>query len=192
MKLEKQYYNSMEFLSSEFLYSALLCQKCFQYSLIQVAWDGAPTELHRQHNKDTGRPHSNHHLRKRILKVCVTGEVEVEKEEVGFSHFHSRLADVFLRERESGAVQARSFHYHSEKALHETLPGKQGKAVFIIFLPYHCQNMLYFTFPRSFTFCTSQMFWFPYSLLFNFIFGILYLSQSICRKKYSQKFRILV
>lgn len=62
------------------------------------------------------------------------------REEVGFSHFHPRLADVFLRE--SGAVQARSFHYQSEKALHETLPGKRGRLL-IIFLLGYCQNALF-------------------------------------------------
>lgn len=45
----------------------------------------------------------------------------------GVSHFHPCLADVggfFVRK--SGAVQARTFHYHTKNALHETLPGSIG------------------------------------------------------------------
>lgn len=95
--------------------------------------------LSRSHTPQNTRTHSpgNAEKLRRTQKSTLTptpiilGEKEYWKcalrnsrEEVGFSHFHPRLADVFLRE--SGAVQARSFHYHSEKALHETLPGKRG------------------------------------------------------------------
>lgn len=65
---------------------------------------------------------------RRILKVCFT-KLRRGGRIFSFSPLSGRC--VFQRERErergSGAVQARSFHYHSEKALHETLPGKQGR-----------------------------------------------------------------
>lgn len=48
--------------------------------------------------------------------------------------------------RESGAVQARSFHYHSEKRTPWNSPREARKAAFIIFFFHYCQNMLYFTF----------------------------------------------
>lgn len=147
----------MGFLSTEFLYSTLLCQMHFKYSLLQVSQGNASiykphantamhahsaTLIHNTH-KDTkvhSHSRSHHSLRKRILKVCFTklgrgGRI------FSFSPSYSRC--VF--ERESRAVQARSFHYHSEKALHETLPGKQGRLL-VIFLLYYCQNLLYFTF----------------------------------------------
>lgn len=51
--------------------------------------------------------------------------------------------------RKSGAVQARTFHYHTRNALHETIPRKLkrgGRSAFIISLSRYFQNMLYFTF----------------------------------------------
>lgn len=62
-------------------------------------------------------------------------------------------------------MQARTFHYHTEKALHETLPGKRrsvcvcGGGAFIIFLSHYCQNMLYFTFcsREKFTFSDTAV-----------------------------------
>lgn len=79
--------------------------------------------------------------------------------------------------RESRAVQARSFHYHSEKALHETLPGKQGRLL-VIFLPYYCQNLLYFTFysRRSFSYYIPIAFVLSLSHLNAEMFGVLLLS----------------
>ena len=127
------------FLSTKFLYSTLLCQMCFKLSLLQVAQDSAgagnpetthklthahaATVIHNTH-KDTrvhSHSHSHHCLRRRILKVYFT---KLGRGGRIFSFSPSSSRCVF--ERGSGAVQARSFHYHSEKALHETLPGKQG------------------------------------------------------------------
>lgn len=74
-------------------------------------------------------------------------------------------------------MQARSFHYHSEKALHETLPGKQGRLL-VIFLPYYCQNLLYFTFysQRSFSYYIPIAFFLSLSHLNAEMFGVLLLS----------------
>lgn len=139
MKLQKHCYddNSMGFLSAEFLYDALLCQMRFKYSLLQVAEKTNATCQHPAHKlihaatvihntcRDTrasSHSHSHHRLWKRILKVCFT---KLGRGGRIFSFSPSSSRCVF--ERESGAVQAGSFHYHSEKALHETLPGKQGR-----------------------------------------------------------------
>lgn len=117
---------------------------CFRSSLLQVTQGNA--SILKKHNTHPSQGHKS----PQPLALPSFGEREYWKyalrnsgEEVGFSHFHPRLADVFLRE--SRAVQARSFHYHSEKALHETLPGKQRRLL-IIFLLYYCQNLLHFTF----------------------------------------------
>lgn len=77
-----------------------------------------------------------------------------------FSLLSSRCVfSFFFLARKSGAVQARTFHYHARKAPPETLPrkcvcvcgeagggGRSGGSAFIIPLSHYCQNMLYFTF----------------------------------------------
>lgn len=95
-----------------------------------------------QTNTCTHSSHSHHCLRRRILKVCFFTKLGRGGRIFSFSPLSSRC--VFARE--SGAVQARSFHYHSEKRTPWNSPREARKAAFIIFFFHYCQNMLYFTF----------------------------------------------
>lgn len=156
------------------------CSRQCQHHKPQTHTD---TRIHTHNNACTqsyiNTQHSQGHESPQSLTLPSLCEKEYWKyalrnsgEEVGFSHFHPRLADVFLRE--SRAVQARSFHYHSEKALHETLPGKQGRLL-VIFLPYYCQNLLYFTFysRRPFSYYIPIAFVLSLSHLNAEMFGVL-------------------
>lgn len=94
--------------------------------------------------------HSHHRLWERILKVCFT---KLGRGGRIFSFSPSSGRCVFARERQRGRRREREWSSAGQvislsqwESTPWNSPREAGKAAFIIFLFYYCQNSLYFTF----------------------------------------------
>lgn len=151
-----------------FLYSTLLCQMCFKCSLLQATRAAASAGIREKRQKKkkpteetharqlmhahTARSHSHSHHRlwERILKVCFT---KLGRGGRIFSFSPSSGRCVFARERQRGRRREREWSSAGQvislsqwESTPWNSPREAGKAAFIIFLFYYCQNSLYFTF----------------------------------------------
>lgn len=133
--------------SNTVYYSSRLC-KSWHPKEHKHTLKRAHTVIHSNHKamREHSHPHSHHCLWKRILKVCFT-KLRRGGRIFSFSSWSGRCVFQWERERErewSSAGQVISLSQWESTPWNS--PREAGKAAFIIFLLYYCQNLLCFTF----------------------------------------------